>query len=292
MKTTIILDNSQIQVYKECPRKWELAHRESITKAGDKPSQALNYGSYMHMLLDTYYTLRAVDPFTRYENHANAVLEIAQLNEPAVNLRFDFTTEMGLFLRTRFLQYCFNYSINDLRPLFIKSRPQVEIGFSRVLYEDASHLFILDGKIDLISKMNDQIIFVDHKTQSQSKDYYNFDPQFLAYAWATNLNYGLINYIGLQKEYTQKTLHRTLIHFPSHLIEQWKCEVLDTVFWPITNYFKTNFPLNRYACGGPFRTNHCRFTDLCETSSPELFNSIKAFKYVKIAPWSPWRNGE
>lgn len=297
MKTTVILDNSQIVAYETCPRLWFHSYQDSLRLAsptGD--SKLLNYGSHVHSLLEVYYTLRTLNPEENFANHAKAVLELTAKLESKIAERYSFSSEDIIFLRNRFLQYCLVYGANDFRPLLLKGRPSVELGFSKILYEDANHLFIIEGRIDLLAQMSGETFFVDHKLQGSARDHYKFSTQFLTYAWAT-IPRGMINYIGAQKEFVKNTLRRSeLIRFNDHIIEEWRAQTLEEVFFPISREVSRNggpsvhaqFAKNRFACSGPFNTSPCAFTSLCETKSPEMVESMKNFKYVKVEPWRPW----
>ena len=297
-KVTIILDNSQITSYKTCPRLWNFSYRESLRLVSTKPdeSRLLNFGNHMHSLLEVYYTLRTLNPTVNYAEHAKAVLELTAKLEAKIVERYSFSSEDLIFLRNRFLQYVLTYGTNDFIPILLKSRPSVEVGFSKVLYEDAAHLFIVEGRIDLLAQLSSETFFIDHKLQGTARDYYNYDSQFLTYAWAT-IPRGIINYIGAQKEFTKTTLRRSVIHFPPHLIEEWRSQTLEEVFFPIARTLKSansnlshlNFCKNRFSCSGPFKTNPCAFTSLCESSSPEMIESQKKFKYTHVEPWTPWK---
>lgn len=277
---------------------WFHSYHESLRLVTTRDdSKLLNYGSLMHSFFEVYYTLRCLNPSENYATHAKAVLELTTKFESKIRERYSFTDDDFLFLKNRFLQYALTYGTDDFRPLLLKQRPSVELGFSKILYEDAQHLFIVEGRIDLLAQMSSETFFVDHKLQGTARDYHPYDSQFLTYAWAT-IPRGIINYIGAQKEFSKNTLRRNLIHFPPHIIDEWRDQTIEEVFFPLAREVARNgaggpsqasFRKNRFACSGAFRTNPCAFTSLCDTRSAEMVESLKNFKYIKVEPWTPWK---
>ena len=192
----------------------------------------------------------------------------------------------------RFGQYIFRWAAtgNDFKPLVNKGKAAVEVGFSVILYEDSEYLFIIEGRLDLITEVNEVTFWVDHKSQERFATLYRFKPQFMTYALATKLP-GIINYIGLQKELQNNSLRRTeLITFPKWRLDAWETYLISNVFIPLAKTLALNkgFQSNYESCGGSFDSYPCQFTEICECGSEEMKEQVKKFKYVEIERWKPW----
>lgn len=294
-KITLTLDSTQISTTLKCFHMWALGYRESLSK-GDQKTQAMDEGTLIHALLDTYYTLKSVSNSADSFKIAKATLLTFTENR-LFSYYPDIDEKRWEFLAQRFLQYIFKNNNSDFVPLKIKGIPAVELGFSKILYEDAKYLFIVEGRIDLITEISNQTCWVDHKTQGAAKRLYKFKPQFLTYAWATGYSKAIINYIRLHQTYNEKdTLVKEVIDFPPFIIKEWEDTMLRKVFFPLAHILEhngmdctsNNFEKNRGSCSGAYDSAPCMFTQLCETQSPEMQESIKNFAYVKIKPWRPW----
>ena len=301
------LDASQISQASFCPLSWYLRYRENLAPTGEK-REALDKGTIFHMYLGEYYLAKA-EGFTYDEACQRTVVKFKDNQEIK---KLDPTGEYNQALSQRFLQYVMRYSQNDLRAIKKDGTSAVEIGFSVKIYEDSEFTFIIEGRIDLIGEI-EKTLFVDHKTQGRKSNLYKYKPQFLTYALATGLEYGLINYIGMTKECTNDTFRRALIHFPPWKIAEWRKYIIERVFWPIGvklkkfQYIRENckdpqlleftqseeralFELDKRltSCSGAFDSNSCMYAPLCETNDVQMIKTIKAFQYEKISPWSPW----
>lgn len=293
MKTTLILSTSQISEAAKCHHAWALAYRENLKKA-DAVTEVLDEGSFIHALLEIYYSLRSMNPQESMFTHGKAALELVDNNQ--VYLGYNISVDRFRFLGTRFMQYLARYSTSDFIPVFQNSKPAVEVGFSKILYEDHKSLFIVESRLDLIVEMSGEYLWIDHKTQGAANDLYKYTPQFLTYAWATGFRRGMINYVRTHQTYNDKyTLYRDLITFPEFIIDEWKQELLH-LFIDIARVLETfgpnvdseKFRRTRASCSGAFNKTPCMFTQVCETQSLEMRESIKKFAFIKSAERRSW----
>lgn len=285
---TLALDASQINEYLTCPRMWHYRYNRNLVRAGRK-TKALDKGTIIHQLADLYYNLRSMDPSKPHLTHCSSVIELLK----AQKIKLSLTKEELEFLAMRFFQYAVRYSNGDIKPKTKHGVPAVEMGFSKILRDTPDYLYVVEGRIDLIGSYAGVEMFMDHKTQAQAKDLYQFCPQFLTYAWATELNRGMINYIGLQAEMTEKTFRRQLINFPKWKVHEWERTMIN-VFDEIRIDLETEkwletspYAMNQHACGGAFNSSPCMFTQLCETANENLKESIIKQNY-EIRIWKPW----
>lgn len=210
MKTTLTLDASQISTYLKCPLMWYYAYHERLQLSSLK-TEALDKGTLVHELLAIYYNLKDSSPCARDE----AI-------ETFKAIHGDIYHELE-FMCNRFALYTERWKNSDFKVLTNNGIPGVEIGFSKLLYENDAVRFIVEGRIDLLSTIQGIPCFVDHKTQSKVNYLYHYTPQFKTYAWATGYRYGIINYFGLQQKYEEgKTFRQDLVSFNEDMILDWE----------------------------------------------------------------------
>ena len=289
-KLILALDSTQLSTYAGdgCPEKWNLLYNEHLRPAG-WTKKYLDKGHLMHALLDIFYSLNTMDPDEMLrQEHAAAAIEILDTAKSYATL---LTPEEWTKLVTRFVQYTYRWNGNDFKPATNKiGAPAIELGFSKVLDETLEHLFIVEGRIDLIdSRFKDNLIIVDHKTQSREANLYRYRPQMLTYAWATGYRAGMYNYIGLQESYKDHYLRRDYFDIPEHLVKSWRDQML-SIFLEIKENLRINKPFRRNlaACSGDFDSNPCQFIKICEAKDVNIANQIKQFAYVQVEKWSPW----
>lgn len=295
-KYTLTLDASQLNQFGKCNLSWAYQYREclSLSEIKTEPN-ALDKGTLVHLLLELFYKEIAsgkdrVSAATQaqYLFRQNPMLEV-------------FSNEYIQFIIARFNEYYIYWQGRDLIPAVKNGIPAVELGFTKVLYEDEYCLYAVEGKIDLIYMASEESLAIcDHKSQDRENHLYFYRPQMLTYAWATGLNYAIINYFGLQKKATEKTFRRDAIAIPDWMIKRWEDQMMyifnhihqmdilaaggDPKEWPNELKFQRNFS----ECSGSFDSNPCMYHHLCETESDEMRENIKKFQYHKIPKWEPW----
>lgn len=295
-KFTLALDASQFKQYMTCSQSWYYSYQENL-RLQTTDTEAMDKGTLVHNLMDIYYNLIAQSPNCNKNDAAEGAIEFFKKSKVVESMGFPQDTEK--FIVARFAQYLFFYGNNDFTPILAGGVPSVELGFSKILYENDDVCFIVEGRIDLIARLGDQLVFIDHKTESQAGDLYSYKPQFRTYAWATGLKYGGVNYFGMQKEVGAKTFRRQIIEFPEHIVEEWRLKML-SIFWEISISFQDKdlcdtknieykYRRNLASCAGPYEKHPCQFTHLCETKDNEMRENIKQFKYKVSEPWQPWK---
>lgn len=289
-KYTLTLDASQLNLYGKCNLAWAYVNRERLQLTG-ADSDALSTGTLVHLILEAYYKAKLKYIGLDFKAHAQAAIDAFDNHNLVRETKLD--RNVVKLVKDRFGEYVFHYQNNDLMPAINNEIPGVEIGFSKVLYENDELIFIVEGKIDLLLSN----VFVDHKSQSRTNYLYNFRPQMLTYAWATGFNGAMINYFGLQKNPTKDTFRRDTINIPNWMIARWERKMLK-IFYEISNierYCDDNeinenkFERNFSNCSGSFDSNPCQFAPLCETESDEMRENLKNFKYEKTELWTPWQ---
>jgi hypothetical protein len=255
----------------------------------------MDMGTLVHDLLARYYNRRALNPSNNYLMDAHWVFEEFIASRIIQNYGFDLQ-EVGGFLRQRWGQYVMFYPPNiDFLPIVHKGEAATEVGFSKIIFQDKLRIYVLEGRIDLLSTIQARSItfkiFWDHKSQDKASYFYRYTPQFKTYALATGYRYAGVNYFGLQKDSNNENVfRRQIFNIPEHLITEWKAFIINK-FHRIYNFKKYGIPLekNRGACPGTYDTHPCVFTRVCDEQTDKQ-DIIKWFNFIKVEPWQPWKH--
>ena len=302
----VIADSSKISAFKECPMRCNKQYNESITSLLGENKEAIAAGTYGHKLLERYY-LGIFHGLGQFES-AQKALEFDLDNEDKAEEKYPLSDENRKIVRDRFNKYWMLYSTRDFIPHFQSKpyhsitvngngtlsdeygqsvEPLVEKGFSIKVLDTPEYLFVLEGRIDLISFDNSQPKWVDHKFQFRERNLYAKSIQFRNYALATGINLGIINYIRLHKNETDKTFIRQPIAFNPAEMRMWKEELI-TYFIEMAACQKSGvWPTNRDACSGKFGYE-CEYTAICDEPNEFVQLAIKENNYKKKVEWKPW----
>lgn len=294
-KFILTLDSSQIRSYMTCPHMWYLSYVKNL-RAPWKYQNASDIGTLTHQLLEIYYTLRGLNPNENAMAHANLALDI--FKQCKIYETYKVSKEDVNLIANRFVQYNIKYMANDIKPLVRHGIVGTEVGFTKKLYEDGFVIYLVEGRMDLLARIDDIKIVVDNKTQAQHKTLYSHRPQVMTYLWATGYNYFLYNYFGVQKTYVEgETLWRDLVYVQPWQIERW-VETMLRVFDEIrqiylgneilgTDATEYNFNQNLNSCSGPDEKRACQYAMRCNAPI-ELHKAIDQTYFYKAPKWSAW----
>lgn len=282
-----------------CEHKWNYAYNERLEKWNAK-KKALDKGTFVHKLLEMFYTLRAFDPDTERQKHCALILDL--FKQGKLGEAHGLDKDEIAFIFNRFFQYVTFWTAYDFVPSVRNGIPGVEIGFSKILYEDPFKLFVVNGKIDLLSKTNwnGYPCVIDNKTQEKISTYYGYKPQFRTYCWATNFNWAVVNYFKIDKVYKEEETFRRQFIYISDEENKWWGKKLRALFehlydimfrHGITSTKELTVKMlqdNPSACGGMWETNPCYFASICEERNESIKKLIVQQYYYKKAEWIPW----
>lgn len=287
-RMVLALDGSQLDVLCSCQTQWGYTYDEHLRLYGADTSK-MDMGTLVHDLLARYYTKRAVQPGTNWLLDGNEIFDQFLASGAIQKFGFDLN-DVGQFLRGRFINYLMKYPPHvDFIPIRSRDgRAGVEVGFSKIIFQDEKVIYVIEGRIDLLSRVAGNPIFWDHKSQDKVSNFYKFTPQFKTYALATGYKYCGVNYFGLQKELNGDTFRRTITEIPQYLVDEWKKIIIEK-FHIVYMYKKFGVPLekNRGTCPGTYDSHPCIFTRICDEPD-EKHEIIKWFNYIKVKPWRPW----
>lgn len=291
-KQILTLDSSQIVQFLKCPTfhhycsTRNLVHRH-VSRA------AMDRGTVMHGLIQRYY-----HSLTEQESPTIAMqFALGELNtlKQTVNLE---EKDYDVIAR-RFTGYMVKYYTDKIKVAVWQGRPALEIGFSIPILDNDQYYFVLEGKIDMISVMSDQLIIWDHKCQSREYYLYGYTIQMLNYALAVGTKQTMHNYIRLHQKEQPNTYVRKLNYIPGWLLNQWKVK-LQNIFHTVANrtlwiseneklYYEIHgkdFP--NQSCSDIGFGKKCPFTDVCQEQLVSIQEQIIKRDFQKREPWKPW----
>lgn len=189
------LDNTKIDSFLVCEMKFFWEHLQGVKLK--TPSIHLQFGQAFHAAVEQWHITGDV---TKAKEIFTAVMEGAVFH---TNKNLDH----GLAIIE---EYAKHHSSSTWTPLIQDENHKTELSFALPLMDELLYV----GKIDMVIKLNDHTMFVDHKTTSQlGASYFNGikpNRQFAGYHWALDHYYptygGLINaiFIGKPKALTVK----------------------------------------------------------------------------------------
>jgi len=327
-KFTLAVDSSQISCFLECPQKWVNQYLKRLVPIRYQQDESLNMGSYAHKLLEIYYQCKArgvglndtmllMDAYNPDNNQCECgcakeyhteiptlgIVECSRcsmIKRGCSNFRpksLELPDKVRKKVRKRIVDYVGYYQRDDIQPL---SEKHVEVGFSETIYEDQDNLFVLEGRIDLIGKVQGLDCFMDHKIQGKTYYLYDKNIQMKNYMLITKLPMGLINYIRLTDKVEKDiTLQRHIVNMNRVELGIWHKRLIQ-VFYRMKKTVqafsnKQESERNWNACSGGKLTydltkpSWCWYTSLCESTDPEIASreESRLFK-INENPWRPW----
>jgi len=317
-KKTLIVDSTQIAAFLECPQAWIYNYRMNIVPRIVEPKEAMMKGSFGHKLLELYYKRAALggdlsdriksaldhdidkdcnctcghSPASHSNLFGNPMCKLCSGTKDYFHTfeqtKFPLPVPIRQGVIDKFRMYAMTYSMNDFRP---HSAETVEVGFSERIYEDSEHLFILEGKIDLLGSLGQENIIVDHKFQERAHTLYKKSIQFRNYSMVTGTKLMVINYIRMSKS-ADKPFERALVSFTKEEHFWWKRQLIDIMFRMIQQVDLASKGLqvdqNWKSCNGQWG-KPCDYTDLCEERDNEAVKLVKIKNnFTKKEEWRPW----
>lgn len=290
------IDNTALQAYMECPRKYYYSMVEHRRRVGPPPPP-LAYGTAWHSILEAHYktggdanaVVRAA--IGSWEQHDNP--DDHRTLERAISAYEAYIGKWGTHEEeTRSYGKTVGYPEN----------PVVEIP-TELWWPGALHPYA--GKIDRIFEHQGLFYVEDHKTTSQlgSQYFRQFDPsnQMMGYAWLAQKLTGLpiagvrINAHGILK--TQNKFERQTVMYSQDRLEEWgrnynqwivkinrAMEMLEMnqVGEPDAVLLAA-FPHNFNACAGKY--SMCQYVDVCTMPLRVRHRVLEAD--FQLAPWDP-----
>ncbi len=282
-QTTIRMDSTQIVQYLKCPQMHNFISVQNLVRKRET-RDALNRGTLMHGLLERYYKKIA----EKCPPASAMSFSLTELNE----LKKEITLPDGDYkkLAVRFIDYYAKYQQDKIEILMKDNIPAVEIGFSVPIRDDADFLFVLEGKIDLITIMSGCLVVWDHKYQGREYLLYGHSIQALNYCLATGANRFMYNYIRGHEKIQPNTFDRKLTTISTSLLTKWHRKLND-IFIQRATHVLHDVTLNEFpnqTCSDAGYGKRCPYTSLCECENENVRKLLIERDYEKKKEWEPW----
>lgn len=304
-RIVLACDSQALHAFEACNKKYWLGQAEHLVPLHSK--RAYEIGNMVHDIMHrvTLAKLRRPGKFTNIDllkigyKRIDKARKMGLFKPPTKTKRGRSEEEkeddIYLFHVTRFTQFL---AWLDAQDKFYKPLG-TEIGFSKVLYENMDVVFVYEGRIDLILRVEPAGFrtWADYKSQSREYSIYANRNQFLGYSWALDSNIGYIIYYGLQKDEQDAKgkkgdlfRYSPIYHNPL-LVEQWRQDTIKAFRKIITlaPFGESAFERNRASCdAGKFGL--CPFTILCDNAwaQPEVQKGLRR-NFFKESEWTPWK---
>lgn len=247
-KRIIAADSQRLDAICACPRLYSFRFGTPEMPTGWAPNDAPAYrekGSLQHIMLETYYTLRKY----RYRwalnkrTHADIVQICINVGRTmAIKMQLDLTeVEIGVETFKQYAEYWQNDGWDNILAV-------EEVG-SKILYEDDEVIILYEVKMDLVLKLQNTILPVDHKTTKSHRDPNELANQFKGYCWFMGVNNMMVNEIGFQRTYEpSKKFLRHVLSYPQDLIDEWREQAIYWILQADAHERMNHFPPNYTSC--------------------------------------------
>lgn len=282
-KTIVIADSTQISSFCECPQMWILRHQELLLPSGvSESSEAAMQGVYGHHLLEHFYKGVAKGLARDKALEAAFVEPLPARNGESFNL----DPVLMFKVKERVRMYVMAHMVQNTD--FQLTEPkQVEVGFSVEIDSTSDHLYVLEGRLDLVNvSLSGLNCIADHKFQLRRHDLYKKSIQFRNYAMVSDAKMLIINYIRLAKSIDQDTFRRDVALFTHEEHKWWRGQLIK-IFRNMQTALENGPEKNWGACAGRFNES-CFYTPLCCEQNDDLRENMKSQLYKIVPEWKPW----
>lgn len=271
----IVFDSQRLNMIQNCAYKYDLTFNQNVAPL--EKADALEKGSLIHDMLETYYKMRMWRSRWRKNGHHDKkkILQICTrvAEWSAIKMRLPIEeVDMNIHV---FGQYMEHYWDEPHATLAVE-----QVG-SKVMYQDEQMIIIYETKIDWIWSLPQiPIMPTDHKSAGRRGDVHDLSNQFIGYCWILNVRNLCVNKVGFQT--TIKPADKFQRHnksYPLTVIEGW---VENSVWWikqARIHELMGIWPNNYTSCD---KYSGCIYTPIC-VASPEV-RDFKKRQLFQIGP--------
>jgi len=283
-------DSTSIGLFKTCPRKYQYKMLSNIGTKGQ--ATPLTFGILYHSAMEQFAHLRA-----QGLPREKAILETIRYT---LKQSKDYHPE-DESIRTRqnliraIVWYFERFEDDPAETLILADgKPAVELSFSfsTGIESAAGENYTLQGHMDRVARLGDQLFVLDHKTTKMALgDYYfksyNPDNQVSLYTFAAHIVLGetcsgvIIDAAQLGvgfSRYERRTIRRTKAQ-----LEEWYRDLSVFLDFAETCAIRQYYPMNDTACD---KYGGCEFRPLCAADGG-VRHRIIASDYEEKEPWNP-----
>lgn len=294
------IDNSTLELLTTCPRSMEYA--KLYKRVINKPAPALNFGSGLHLALETRYT--------KYRNDkpsdacfADQVEAMAQ--HFAANPQPDEDPRSLNWAVEVIKRYNQQYNTEPFNILVDAAGvPLVELPFTLPLYKRGDIHINYIGRIDLPVMWDGSVWIIDHKSASRLGDSYfdekQMSAQQIGYCWAFEQLTGMsvagfcINALRTSTipakpkdgpdAWWRETLQRQRYHVTEEQKSEWKTNTIALCEEFFYHYEKGMFPQKTAWCSGKY--GKCQYFGVCSYPMDKREGILASEEYTDNN-WSP-----
>ena len=250
MKQTIVLNSHSLGNFQQCEQRHLLADLVSLEPLVSKKS--FDEGSFIHTWLRLFYYNRKKPSVARKK-----VLVNAMLWQSVAMKRWKIPANRAFELYRVLVSYSHEYKNENWKTI------GVEVGFSKILYEDENYLFIYEGRLDWMGWAGADKLVVDHKSRNGKYTIYEFNNQTRGYLWATGATKFVYNFLTLTNV---PSFSRETFSFTEDQIEAWKQDTIEWYF-RVARAIESQKYLKSWNCSGKYGV--CEFHNICECTKIE-----------------------
>lgn len=264
-KLTIVSNSHSLSDFQQCEQRHLLGNLISLEPLVSKKS--FDEGSFIHLWLKVFYSHRMKPKESKKRVLINAILW-----QSVGAKRFNISGPRSWELYRVLVAYSKEYKTENWKC------KGVEVGFSKVIYEDDKYLFIYEGKVDWIGSALQEQLVVDHKSRNGKYQMYEFNNQCRGYLWATGATKFVYNYLTLTNI---PSFSRETFQFTFDQIEAWKSDTIEWYF-RMARALEEKKYLKSWNCTSKYGV--CEFHSICEATKIEqqMFIIRSTFKQTQV----------
>lgn len=234
----MVLSSSRLDDFMGCERKFSLTYLQGY-KSKHENITPQNKGTLFHKLAEVYYKAKKDNLLEK--DFAGIVQKVMDTGRALGLTKYNLTDEDTDIVVRTFRDYASYYRHENYET------QEVEIPFSKVLFEQGDLRVIINGTLDLLVRnQQGHEIVIDHKTKS--KDYMpgELTNQFICYAWATGRRIVMPNRVLFKLgESDEKRFKRQPYTYSARMVEEWSTMVMYRALrideMVRANYFPPNY---------------------------------------------------
>lgn len=261
---SIIISPSALEAFTKCPRMFQYEWLERYQQ--DEGKAALTFGSAIHAAMKLLYLLPPSTPPDVKTLRVHHLLQEVWKVAP---------TPIGDYRTCELAKDVMGEYIDQYKDRDFPISSVVENTFIVPLGQIGQRNVFLRGKLDLTTRLTDNLWGVDHKTSSVGGDLlmpqYYCSSQFKAYTYALNKLFPkdkvqgiIVNVLIVRKpSKTGKGTEflRIPLEYPSDVLEEWVSNTMYIAQLMLHNYHVGTFPQHTSQC--IHRFGRCSFYDIC-----------------------------
>lgn len=165
----VLISNSEIQVFKDCRRKWYLGNYLGLSKKEKEFMGPLKLGVRLHNALEMYYVdgIHPVEAYNRLMRVDNAeFLKTFESKDPKIVIKYNSEAELGRIMLEGYVEWLHETNADTkLKVKHVEKTLQAQIGSDPRVY--------VQGKVDMhVEREDGSTAIFDHKSAVSFDVYY------------------------------------------------------------------------------------------------------------------------